>query len=580
MSNSCKITKTCCVCLKDKHNLEFHVHSKGRTSVKPYCKSCKPIYEGIKSKLINPDIYIGLDFDTTQLKPSSFGFIVQLFEDGRHEKISLDYAKRLVQQGAAYVVSESVVEMILERATNNQDLRFYVKERDKNICHYCEGSNGYTVDHIIPRWRGGLDTPLNLACSCETCNQLKDRLSKSTFLKKKKKGLLETKPFHLSWQEFKTIPKTKTCHCCKKTREKKYYEKQSVICGKCKKFEKALALGFLSVKQLSRIHSGVKRLKERSTYDLFDHNGSFLKRLSYQQARNASKKAIVHIDSKEQTLHLLFNPLQLKRLFPSQTLENILFDETNRRAVVNVYTVYQLFDKQGQRLMNIRPDLASKLEQLSLVKSVNDRLHFLYSNAEIANRIHDPEIIKSLGLSHELLSGSHIGLYDGDSKSICTVTQEVASRLWRNQLVFISKKNRITLKSNIAKSKLNHYLLINDKIEVLDSNDAFYKHVTKNEALQLIQTEQAHFVFINRVQLNQMSGDTLEPKFDPRSLTESSYRLYSQQDLFIGHVDKDIAIRLIENQMAEIQNKTDIALTVPLSQARVKEPSLISIKIG
>ena len=580
MSNSCKIIKTCCVCLKDKHNLEFHVHSKGRTSVKPYCKSCKPIYEGIKSKLINPDIYIGLDYDTTQLKPSSFGFIVQLFEDGRHEKISLDYAKRLVQQGAAYVVSESVVEMILERATNNQDIRFYVKERDKNICHYCEGSNGYTVDHIIPRWRGGLDTPLNLACSCETCNQLKDRMSKSTFLKKKKKGLLETKPSHLSWQEFKTIPKTKTCLCCKKTREKKYYEKQSVICGKCKKFEKALALGFLSVKQLSRIHSGVKRLKERSTYDLFDHKGSFLKRLSYQQARNVSKKAIVHIDSKEQTLHLLFNQLQLKRLFPSQSLDDIFSEETNRRAVVNVYTVYQLFDKQGQHLMNIRPDLASKLEQLSLVKSVNDRLHFLYSNAEIANRIHDAEIIKSLGLSHELLSGSQIGLYDEDSKSICTVTQEVASRLWRNQLVFISKKNRITLKSNIAKSKLNHYLLINDKIEVLDSNNAFYKHVTKNEAIQLIQTEQAHFVFINRVQLNQMSGDTLEPKFDPRSLTESSYRLYSQQDLFIGHVDKDIAIRLIENQMAEIQNKTDIALTVPLSQARVKEPSLISIKIG
>jgi 5-methylcytosine-specific restriction endonuclease McrA len=47
-------------------------------------------------------------------------------------------------------------------------------KRDKHRCQYCGTASGpVTVDHIIPKQRGGRDTWENLVCACVRCNTKK-----------------------------------------------------------------------------------------------------------------------------------------------------------------------------------------------------------------------------------------------------------------------------------------------------------------------------------------------------------------------------------------------------------------------
>lgn len=48
-----------------------------------------------------------------------------------------------------------------------------VFERDKFKCVYCGASEDLTLDHVIPRSRGGSDEPENLATCCKPCNSSK-----------------------------------------------------------------------------------------------------------------------------------------------------------------------------------------------------------------------------------------------------------------------------------------------------------------------------------------------------------------------------------------------------------------------
>ena len=46
--------------------------------------------------------------------------------------------------------------------------------RDQHKCMYCGKSEGHmTVDHIVPRLRGGRHTWENLVCACQRCNNKK-----------------------------------------------------------------------------------------------------------------------------------------------------------------------------------------------------------------------------------------------------------------------------------------------------------------------------------------------------------------------------------------------------------------------
>ncbi|BCB79433.1 HNH endonuclease [Phytohabitans flavus] len=73
-----------------------------------------------------------------------------------------------------------------------------VLARDSRRCGYCEG-HATTVDHILPRSRGGRNTWLNTIAACDGCNQRKgDRTPAEAGLR------LRFEPATPSWASFAT----------------------------------------------------------------------------------------------------------------------------------------------------------------------------------------------------------------------------------------------------------------------------------------------------------------------------------------------------------------------------------------
>ena len=48
-----------------------------------------------------------------------------------------------------------------------------IKERWDYECAYCGSSKNLTIDHIVPRSKGGTDFTKNVVCCCHDCNQSK-----------------------------------------------------------------------------------------------------------------------------------------------------------------------------------------------------------------------------------------------------------------------------------------------------------------------------------------------------------------------------------------------------------------------
>ena len=53
-----------------------------------------------------------------------------------------------------------------------RNIRQRILRRDGHICQYC-GQEADTVDHVIPRRLGGLDSDDNLLAACYKCNYAK-----------------------------------------------------------------------------------------------------------------------------------------------------------------------------------------------------------------------------------------------------------------------------------------------------------------------------------------------------------------------------------------------------------------------
>ncbi len=55
--------------------------------------------------------------------------------------------------------------------------RHNIMKRDGNRCLYCGSNHNLTIDHVLPRSRGGRDTWENLATACNECNVRKGDLT-------------------------------------------------------------------------------------------------------------------------------------------------------------------------------------------------------------------------------------------------------------------------------------------------------------------------------------------------------------------------------------------------------------------
>lgn len=106
------------------------------------------------------------------LKPTSAGFIRMRgkTDNGRrwYQEIEPELAYILVREGAAVVVNRHTI----RRLYSNKEFRQFILTRDNYTCRFC-GKYGDTIDHELPRSKGGHTTPANCVAACYECNQRK-----------------------------------------------------------------------------------------------------------------------------------------------------------------------------------------------------------------------------------------------------------------------------------------------------------------------------------------------------------------------------------------------------------------------
>ncbi|MFC5451134.1 HNH endonuclease [Paenibacillus aestuarii] len=106
------------------------------------------------------------------LIPNRKGFIHMRgkTDNGRkwHQEVDPELAITLVKERAAIVMNRHTI----RRLYSNKEFRRFILERDQYTCRFC-GQYGDTIDHMLPRAKGGHTTPDNCVCACNTCNQSK-----------------------------------------------------------------------------------------------------------------------------------------------------------------------------------------------------------------------------------------------------------------------------------------------------------------------------------------------------------------------------------------------------------------------
>lgn len=119
--------------------------------------------------------------DASMLRPTREGIIRMrgTTDKGRrwYQETDLETAVVLVKEYAAVVVNAHTI----RRIYSNKKFRRYILMRDQYTCHFC-GEYGDTIDHLLPRAKGGHTTPLNCVCACSLCNQSKADRSLEDFM--------------------------------------------------------------------------------------------------------------------------------------------------------------------------------------------------------------------------------------------------------------------------------------------------------------------------------------------------------------------------------------------------------------
>lgn len=100
----------------------------------------------------------------------------------------------LLLKNRAQRVSEKVIRLLkyikmpLSRAAREKPTKAGIYRRDGYSCQYCGSTRSLTIDHVIPKSKGGLDVWENVALCCENCNTKKaDKLLQYTGMVLKRK---------------------------------------------------------------------------------------------------------------------------------------------------------------------------------------------------------------------------------------------------------------------------------------------------------------------------------------------------------------------------------------------------------
>lgn len=137
-----------------------------------------------------------------------------------YEPINITSWKRafvLLLKEKAQIVNHRVIRLFeyikipFAKLRSNKPTRSAIYQRDGHKCQYCGATRKLTIDHIIPRSRGGGDDWDNLVVACSSCNIKKgDKYLEQTGMKLLKKPVqprthldIEISQTNLTeWREF------------------------------------------------------------------------------------------------------------------------------------------------------------------------------------------------------------------------------------------------------------------------------------------------------------------------------------------------------------------------------------------
>lgn len=96
----------------------------------------------------------------------------------------------LLLKNKAQVLSQRVIRLLnyvklpLSKMVETKPSKAMIYKRDDNKCQYCGSTRSLTIDHVIPKSKGGGDTWDNLVVACCSCNAKKgDKLLEQSGMK-------------------------------------------------------------------------------------------------------------------------------------------------------------------------------------------------------------------------------------------------------------------------------------------------------------------------------------------------------------------------------------------------------------
>jgi 5-methylcytosine-specific restriction endonuclease McrA len=133
--------------------------------------------------------------NTKQIRPNTQVLVL----NASFEPINITSWKRaiilLIKEKAA-IISEKVIRLVeyvrlpLSKMRISKPSRAMIYARDQNKCQYCGSTRRLTIDHVLPKSRGGDDSWSNMVVACSACNTKKgDKLLEHTGMR------LARKPF-------------------------------------------------------------------------------------------------------------------------------------------------------------------------------------------------------------------------------------------------------------------------------------------------------------------------------------------------------------------------------------------------
>jgi hypothetical protein len=130
-----------------------------------------------------------------------------------YEPINITNWKRavvLLLKQKAQVLSKRVIRLLtyvkipLSKMVLHRPSKSMIYKRDKHKCQYCGSTKNLTIDHIVPKSRGGQDTWENLVVACSTCNTKKgDLLLEQTGMKLVKNPKAHYNRIQIALSDFK-----------------------------------------------------------------------------------------------------------------------------------------------------------------------------------------------------------------------------------------------------------------------------------------------------------------------------------------------------------------------------------------